>query len=206
MLVARFSNYDGKNWMADSGDWWYDRRFASGATTDPSVDADMISPAFWLLKGREFKITRSDDFSHTPLLQTTGNCLGEKTFRSKITSYGDFRNGKVWSSDRCLGNCTVQYDGQYKTTDGFQQAECSSNIQSSNKISFWCDWGSGDGAVMMIGGGGSSCSRADHGIGITEQDAASFVEKSSSETEYDFGNNAGPTQPSRSYSLNLWIR
>ena len=206
MLVARFSNYDGKNWMANSGDWWYDRRFASGATTDPSVDADMISPAFWLLKGREFKITRSDDFSHTPLLQTTGNCLGEKTFRSKITSYGDFRNGKVWSSDRCLGNCTVQYGGQYKTTDGFQQAECSSNIQSSNKIGFWCDWSSGDGAVMMIGGGGSSCSRADHGIGITEQDAASFVEKSSSETEYDFGNNAGPTQPSRSYSLNLWIR
>ena len=206
MLVARFSNYDGKNWMADSGDWWYDRRFASGATTDPSVDADMISPAFWLLKGREFKITRSDDFSHTPLLQTTGNCLGEKTFRSKITSYGDFRNGKVWSSDRCLGNCTVQYGGQYITTDGFQQAECSSNIQSSNKIGFWCDWSSGDGSVMMIGGGGSSCSRADHGIGITEQDAASFVEKSSSETEYDFGNNAGPTQPSRSYSLNLWIR
>ena len=206
MLVARFSNYDGKNWMADSGDWWYDRRFASGATTDSSVDADMISPAFWLLKGREFKITRSDDFSHTPLLQTTGNCLGEKTFRSKITSYGDFRNGKVWSSDRCLGNCTVQYGGQYKTTDGFQQAECSSNIQSSNKIGFWCDWSSGDGSVMMIGGGGSSCSRADHGIGITEQDAASFVEKSSSETEYDFGNNAGPTQPSRSYSLNLWIR
>ena len=206
MLVARFSNYDGKNWMADSGDWWYDRRFASGATTDPSVDADMISPAFWLLKGREFKITRSDDFSHTPLLQTTGNCLGEKTFRSKITSYGDFRNGKVWSSDRCLGSCTVQYGGQYKTTDGFQQAECSSNIQSSNKIGFWCDWSSGDGSVMMICGGGSSCSRADHGIGITEQDAASFVEKSSSETEYDFGNNAGPTQPSRSYSLNLWIR
>ena len=59
---------------------------------------------------------------------------------------------------------------------------------------------------MMIGGGGRSCSRADHGIGITEQDAASFVEKSSAETEYDFGNAAGPTQPSRSYSLNLWIR
>ena len=206
MLIARFSNNDGKNWMADSGDWWYDRRSASGATTDPSVNADMISPAFWLLKGKEFKITRSDDSSHTPLLQTTGNCLGEKTFRSKITSYGDFRNGKVWSSDRCLGSCTVQYGGQYMTTDGFQQAECSSNIQSSNKIGFWCDWGSGDGSVMMIGGGGNDCSRADHGIGITEQDAASFVQKSSSETEYDFGNDAGPTQPSRSYSLNLWIR
>ena len=101
MLIARFSNNDGKNWMANSGDWWYDRRNASGATTDPSVNADMISPAFWLLKGREFKITRSDDSSHTPLLQTMGNCLGNKTFRSKITSYGDFRNGKVWSSN-CL--------------------------------------------------------------------------------------------------------
>ena len=205
MLVARFSNNDGKNWMADSGDWWYDRRFASGATTDPSVNADMISPAFWRVKGRDFKITRSDDSSHTPLLQTTGNCLGEKTFRSKITSYGDFRNGKVWSSDRCLGNCTVQYGGQYKTTDGFQFAEVSCHIQSRSKIGFWCHY-STDGSVMMIGGGGSSCSRADHGIGITEQDAASFVEKSSSETEYDFGNNAERAQPSRSYSLNLWIR
>ena len=53
MLVARFSNYDGKNWMADSGDWWYDRRFASGATTDPSVDADMISPAFCMAAERQ---------------------------------------------------------------------------------------------------------------------------------------------------------
>ena len=63
---------------------------------------------------------------------------------------------------------------------------------------------------MMIGGGGSSCHRADHGIGITEQDQASFVEESSYETEYDFGNDAlnerGQTQPSRSYSLNLWSR
>ena len=41
MLIARFSNNDGKNWMADSGDWWYDRRNASGATTDPSVNAYM---------------------------------------------------------------------------------------------------------------------------------------------------------------------
>ena len=29
---------------------------------------------------------------------------------------------------------------------------------------------------MMIGGGGSGCARVDHGTGITEQDAASFVE------------------------------
>ena len=78
ILIARFSNNDGKNWMIDSGDWWYDRRYSSGATSDPSVNADMISPAFWLLKGRELKITRSDDSSHTPLLQTTANCLVEK--------------------------------------------------------------------------------------------------------------------------------
>ena len=207
MLIARFSNKDGKNWMADSGDWWYDRRYASGATNDPSVNADMISPAFWMLKGGEFKITRSDDSSHTPLLQTTGNCLGGQTFRSKITNYGDFRNGTVWSSNRCLGSCTVQFGGQYKTTDGFQQAECSSNIQSSNKIGFWCDYSTGDGSVMMIGGGGNDCNRADHGIGITEANEASFVDPGSSHTEYDFGYEARTgNAPTQSYSLNLWIR
>ena len=59
---------------------------------------------------------------------------------------------------------------------------------------------------MMIGGGGSSCARADHGIGITETDA-SFVEDGGSETEYDFGYGAqSNTPPNQSYSLNLWIR
>ena len=206
LLIARFSNNDVKNWMKESGDCWYDRRNGSGATTDPSVNADMFSQAFWMVKGREFKITRSDDPDHTPLLQRTGNCLNGKSFGSKITSYGDFRNGKVWSSDRCLGNCTVQYGGQYKTTDGFQQAECSSNIQSSNKIGFWCDWENSDGSVMMIGGRGKGCNRADHGIGITETGRASFVDAGYSETEYDFGYDAATgTPPSQSYSLNLWI-
>ncbi|PFX14058.1 hypothetical protein AWC38_SpisGene21817 [Stylophora pistillata] len=146
----------------------------------------MISPAFWSVSGREIKITRSDDPSHTPLLQNTGNRLGGQTFRSKITSYGDFRHGTVWASDQCLGSCTVQYGGQYKSTDGFQQAKCSGNIQSADKIGFWCDWDDGDGSVMMIGGGGTNCGRADHGIGITERDAASFVDHGSSEREYDF--------------------
>ena len=192
--------------MRDDGRWWYDQQAANGKTNDPSVNADMISPAFWLVRGSEFKITRTDDPSHTPLLQTTGNCLAGKTFRSKITSYGDFRNGKVWASDQCLGSCTVQYGGQYKSTDGFQQADCSGSIQSANKIGFWCDYGSGDGSVMMIGGGGS-CARADHGIGITETDAASFVEIGHGETEYDFGYDARPNSPlDQSYSLNLWIR
>ena len=36
--------------MNDKGDWWYDRLTAVGATIDPSVNADMISPAFGWLK------------------------------------------------------------------------------------------------------------------------------------------------------------
>ena len=209
-LIARFSNKDNKNWMRDDGFWWHDQTVAMGTTTDPSNNSDIISPAFWFVSGRELKITRSDDPSHTPLLQTTGNCLAGQTFRSKITSYGDFRNGKVWASNHCLTSCTVQYGGQYKLTDGFQQAECSGNIQSANNIGFWCDsgvTGGGDGSVMMIGGGGSACRRADHGIGITEADAASFVYKDITEIEFDFGYEAHSYgNPSQSYSLNLWIR
>ena len=107
-LAARFSNADAKNWMQDNGIWWYDSRTAIGNTTDPSSNMDMISMSFWLVNGTEFKITRSDDPQHTPLLQTTGNCLSGQTFRSKITSFGDFRN-IVWGSDECKGQCTVQY-------------------------------------------------------------------------------------------------
>ena len=207
-LVARFSNSGPRRWMNDTGEFWYDREVALGTTTSPSMNADMISPAFWLVSGREFKITRSDDPSHTPLLQTTGNCLAGQTFRSKITSYGDFRNGNIWASFQCLGNCTVQYGGQYKSTDGFQQAECCGDIQSANKIGFWCDYG-GEGSVMMIGGGGEICSGAGHGIGITQTDpeeGASFAEKGREETEYDFGYNANnTTESSPAYALNLWI-
>ena len=206
-LVARFSNNDAKNWMKDNGEYWYDRRSAVGQITNPAHNADMISPAFWSVKGTEFKITRSDDSSHTALLQTTSNCLSGQTFRSKLTSYGDFRNGKVWASDQCLGSCDVQYGGQYSSTDGFQQAQCDGSIQTRNKVGFWCDWDNGDGAVMMIGGGGRSCSRADHGVGVTEADKASFVENGGSETEFDFGFDANTgSPPSSSYALNLWVR
>jgi len=92
--------------------------------------------------------------------------------------------------------------------DGLQQAECSGNIQSANKIGFWCDCSSGDGSVMMTGGGGTSCERADHGIGITEDSDASFVEDTAgTQTEYDFGYDAKTQNaPAQSYSLNLWIR
>jgi len=201
-LVARFSNDDDKNWMDDTGHWWYDKNDVFGKTSDPSINADMISPAFWVVSGSEFKITRSDDSQHTPLLQTTGDCLGGQTFRSKVISYGDFRNGVVWADNQCLGTCTVQYGGQYQSTSGFQQATCSGEIQGSHAIGFWCDWGGGDGAVLMIGGGGSSCNRADHGIGVTEADEASFVYSSSGES--DFGNGGYASTPA--YSLNLWMR
>ena len=201
-LIARFSNSDAKNWMKDTGAWWYDKTVASGGTTSPSANTDMISPAFWRVSGTKIKITRSDDALHTPLLLTTGDCLGGHTFRSKITSYGNFRNGAVWASNLCRKNCAVQYGGSYTSTQGFAQAACSGDIQAANKIGFWCDWSTGDGAVMMIGGGGGSCSRADHGIGVTEANQAAFADRGT--VEADFGNS--PSSPTTSYSLNLWIR
>lgn len=203
-LIARFSNNDNKTWMDDSGEWWYNTTASVGRTTDTSSNSDMISSAFWLVSGNELKVTRSDDPQHTALLQTTGDCLGGQTFRSKITSYGNFRNGIVWASDKCLGSCYVQYGGQYQTTQGFTQASCNGSMQNYNNIGFWCDWSAGDGAVMMIGGGGSSCSRADHGIGITEAEEASF--KETGQGEHDFGDEAGTSASTKSYSLNLWVR
>ena len=109
-LIARFSNNDAKNWMEDSGEWWYDKTVGVGDISNTSVNADMLSPAFWLVRGRQFKITRSDDPHHTALLQTTGDCLNGKTFRAKITSYGKFRNGRVWASDDCQGDSIYMFN------------------------------------------------------------------------------------------------
>ena len=203
-LIGRFSNNDTKNWMNDSGEWWYDKNVDVGDITNPLANTDMLSSAFWLIGGVEFKITRSDDLLHTALLRTSGNCLGGHTFREKMKSYGNFRNGRVWASNKCQGNCNVQYGGRFQTTDGFGQATCSGSIQNATRVGFWCDWSSGDGAVLMIGGGGSSCHRADHGIAITEAEQASFLE--TGQGEYDLGNeaNAG-TANNKAYSLNLWI-
>ena len=55
---------------------------------------------------------------------------------------------------------------------------------------------------MMIGGGGDYCSRADHGIGITEENAAKFGIVNIN-YDVDFGDDGN--SPS-SYSLNLWIK
>ena len=76
-LIARFSNADSKHWT-DNAVFWYDRATAYGDTNDPLDNMDMISSSFWELKGSEIKITRSDDSSHTALLQTTSNCLQGK--------------------------------------------------------------------------------------------------------------------------------
>ena len=54
--------------------------------------------------------------------------------------------------------------------------------------------------MMMIGGGGDSCQRSDHGIGITENGNAQFGPHG---CVADFGDHC--TYPS-SYSLNLWIK
>ena len=48
-------------------------------------------------------------------------------------------------------------------------------MQTKDYIGFWCSW-TGDAAFMIIGGGGSTCGRTDHGIGITENNRPSFKE------------------------------
>ena len=203
-LIARFSNADTKNWMRDDAYWWYDIQSSQGSPTSTSSNYDMISEAFWTVKGNDIKITRSDDSSNTALLRTYGNCLGGKTLRRVLSSYGKFTYRNAWSNDRCLGSCSVYYGGSYSSTASFKEAHCSGNIQSSSSIGFWCQWSTGDGSVMMFGGGGSGCNRADHGIGITENNEGGFEEWSQSGEE-DFGQEA-LSPVATSYSLNVWIR
>ena len=203
-LVARFSNSDSKNWMRDDAYWWYRILSPQGSPTSTTSNYDMISEAFWKVRGTELKVTRSDDGSNTALLRTYTNCMGSRTLRSVLSSYGRFSYRNVWSNNRCLGSCPVYFGGAYSSTAGFGQANCDGNIQRRNRIGFWCQWDNGDGSVMMFGGGGSNCARADHGIGITENNYGGFEEWEDS-GEYDFGDDANSLSTS-SYSLNLWIR
>ena len=168
-------------------------------------NSDMISPAFWLVSGNGFKITRSDDPQHSALLQTSGDCLGGQTFRTKITSYGDFRNGEPWELiwSGCRGNCMVQYGGQYEITKGFAQAKCDGSFLNADKAGFWCDLNR-DGSVVMFGGGGGDCGRTYHGLGVTAAKIASFVNDNRSEA--DFGDSPYFAGIAKAYSLNLWIR
>ena len=200
-LIARVSNKDGKHWTRGD-DWWtYDMANGEGKTTDPLDGMDMISPAFWLVGGNEFRITRSDD-PYTALLQTTDDCLGKRTFRDKIQT--SMRGKK---DNQCGSSCSVEYGGQYETTEGFEQAsenECSPvNLQNGNEIGFWCRRKHDEhfnSAVMMIGAGGDQCSGADHGIGIRRKDGENKARK-----KEDFGDKADES-PTKDYSLNLWVR
>ena len=76
------------------------------------------------------------------------------------------------------------------------------SIQNATQVGFWCDWENGDGAVLMIGGGGKDCQRADHGIGITE--AIRPLSSVGVQGEHDFGDGRASAR-SKTYSLNLWI-
>jgi len=206
-LVARFSNADAMNWITN-GDLWYDRTDEFGAVTDPTVNADAMSAAFFGMTATELRITRSDSISHNPLLTTTNNCLQGQSVRDKIASFGDFRSG-AWASDQVRGTCSAIFENDYGSTHGFQQVGASGcDIGDPNGISFFADWSGGDGAVIMIGGGGGSCDRADHGIGITEANEAQFGvnHEGAASTTYlkDFGN--GHNIASTVYSLNMWVR
>ena len=115
-------------------------------------------------------------------------------------SYDYARNGARWSSgNQCLGQCSVNSYWSVSGVSGFSQYNCNGDIQSAKQIGFWCHYESGDGAVIMIGGGGNSCARADHGIAITEEDGPRL----GTTGPMDFGDNVAG---SSSYALNLWIR
>ena len=197
-LISRFSNTDGANWMQYSGYWWYDKTSSYGSVTSPSSNSDMISPAFWLVQGYDMRITRSDDVS--TYIETYGSCIGGRSFRSFITRFGNFRNGAVWNSNSCRRSCYASYGGNIGSVYAFGRFHCSSNIGGYHRVSFWCDWSTGDGSVVMVGGGGSYCNRADHGIGITEANSAQF---GTGDCDGDFGQDCNYAS---GYSLNLWIK
>ena len=191
--------------MGNSASWWFDKVSSYGKVDDPSDNSDMISKAFWSKHGTEFKITRSDDPTHTALLTTTGNCLGGKTFRAKMASYGVFRYSTVWAWNKCQGRCSVIYGGNYSVVEGFSHSTCDGWMQTRDNIGFWCHH-EYEASVLMIGGGGNrTCNHADHGIGVTDDDNARFHYHNNGIREYDFGSHAG-RPPSASYSLNLWVR
>ena len=128
--------------------------------------------------------------------------ISGETFRSKITNYSNFRNGKVWSRDQCLGRCSVHYAGQYQTIEGLKHAACTGEMQDANSTGFWFHcWSAGDGSVMMIGGGGSSCRRVDRGIGVTEANSPSLADLN----EKAFGSETFDNSV-KTYSLNSWVK
>jgi hypothetical protein len=196
-LIAKYSNTDTTNWM-NNNSWWYSRTSEAGAPTEPTSNVDAISQSFWTVSGTELRITRSDNHRAT-LFETTNNCLSGQNFRQMFQSLGTFSSS--FPGDSVRKTCAGSLSGNYSSTSGFQYATCSSDIGAANSISFIAQWGSGDGAVIMIGGGGGSCGRADHGIGVTESNDGGITTDAGAD---DFGNNG--TDQSDSYALLLWVK
>lgn len=212
-LIARFSNADNvPNWMLNDGSWWFDLETQQGNPLSRTQLFDMLSPAFWRVTAGEFKIGRSDNDDPSHLLQTNAQCLGGDTFRGFITGLG-YDNSGPWATDEVLHTCTADLGNNYAETSGFSQAECTGDIGAPNSVSFWANWHdpdnafAADSAVMMIGGGGQACARADHGIGITEENEANFAVGVEPEGTYerDFADD-GFAGPVTDYALNLWVR
>ena len=114
------------------------------------------------------------------------------------------RNDARWSplDSSCRSTCSADWNGASGVA-GFSQHNCNSyDLQNSNYVGFWCHHSTGDGAVMMLGGGGSNCEGADHGIAITKANPPKFGSISES---YDFGDDASRAQTT-AYALNLWVR
>ena len=105
------------------------------------------------------------------------------------------------STNECKGFCPVSWENP-EDVAGFSQYQCSGDLQSADYLSFWCRYGRSNGAVMMIGGGGSQCKNADHGIAITDMVSSPTGYRT---RRYDFGDEADESQIT-SYALNLWIR
>jgi hypothetical protein len=199
-LIARMSNTDSAVWIQNAN-WWYDNTTPTGDTTSASTNTDMINAAFWSLPAQSLRVTRTDSPT-TALLTTSSTCIGSQSFRAKFASFGDYRTA-VWGSNSVRGSCTVTaWGGSYASTSGFSYAgsACAGEIGGANSISFLASYSSGDGAAIMIGVGGSSCDRADHGIGITEENSPLF---GGSLATADFGDS---TAGSTAYALNLWVK
>jgi hypothetical protein len=205
-LVARFSTLtEGhafsspgeRNWTRDNGHWWFKKTSEAGATASRSDAQDMISRAFWTVKADELRLSRNDFDDDYPLLTTNGACLGTKTFRSFISSFGDFMNG--WpSSPTIKGSCSVSYANNYLTTAGFSEAACNGPTLKANSLSFFTSYQYGQ-AVMMIGG---DCNGGDHGIGIIHYPGGWGKFNNPSR---DFGDDSfADTGPS--YALNMFVR
>jgi cysteine-rich repeat protein len=196
-LVARFSNADEKNWMLDTGEWWYSKVTPAGSPFSRSENADMISPAFANLVGSYLRISRTDNPNDFYLGRIS--CLSGRSVREMLF---DFGGPTSWGPDTVAGSCSASYANNFAATGGFAQAQCAGDIGNSTGFNFFAHR-TIDSAVISIGGVGSACGYADHGIGVTAADTNQFADTT---TENDFGDSSSSSGAPSSYALNMWVR